>query len=381
MRLPDAGPAGGVALVREWIADLATISCAPESLDALLIPPGQPQETFGLLLAALRLNLPAVCVSPASASLAASLAALGFTPLNGQPSETVVDAARREKRALVENFSLANAVRAVGAAGGGPESFVHLAALAREAGVVGFSQMVRVLAPETPAVPSEWLREHGVAGLFAHLGDALHDVPTVAGRLKKELPDAPSPSGESSRIVFVRGRSSGAEAMVRVDAGVTEASGQCRVFESEGDGVRAVVAGRIRESDLLVVRGCGARGGPGLVRLDGLAEALREAGLAVPVLTDGVAPEEAPGTWASLFTPEAAAGGVMGRLRDGDGLRLDFAEGRIRTAVEAKDLMAREAFAARARAVTGYAARYAVSALPALEGAGFGYCGEPAVSL
>jgi dihydroxy-acid dehydratase len=120
---------------------------------------------------------------------------------------------------------------------------------------------------------------------------------------------------------------------------------------------------------MLVVGGCGPRGGPGLTRLDALGRSLEEAGLEVPVITDGLAPEDALGTWITLFTPEAAAGGVLGLLRDGDTLRIDLAEDRIRT--KAREFESREPTEFPNSTGTGYAARYARTALPALEGAGF----------
>jgi dihydroxyacid dehydratase/phosphogluconate dehydratase len=127
----------------------------------------------------------------------------------------------------------------------------------------------------------------------------------------------------------------------------------------------------IDPSDLLVVVGCGPRGGPGLLRLDRLGHALGEAGLVVPVLTDGLPPEGLAGSWASLAAPEAAAGDVIGRLRDGDHLRLDLEEGLIRTGVRAEEFDRRDPFVIPAPSGSGYAARYARTALSALEGAGF----------
>jgi dihydroxyacid dehydratase/phosphogluconate dehydratase len=103
-----------------------------------------------------------------------------------------------------------------------------------------------------------------------------------------------------------------------------------------------------------------------------LGDALRETDLDVPVLTDGLPPENTVGCWASMATPEATAGGVIGRLRGGDALRLDLAEGLIRTGVKADEIRRRESFPASASSSFGYAARYAHTALPALEGAGFG---------
>jgi dihydroxyacid dehydratase/phosphogluconate dehydratase len=129
--------------------------------------------------------------------------------------------------------------------------------------------------------------------------------------------------------------------------------------------------GEVDAGALLVVMGCGPRGGPGLLRLDRLGGALDEANLSVPVLTDGLAPEGVSGGWASLMAPEAAAGGVISRLRDGDTLRLDLEEGLIRTGVVAEEIRRREPFTVVLPAGYGYATRYARSALPALEGAGF----------
>jgi dihydroxy-acid dehydratase len=374
LRLPTARPPGGVALAREWVADATEVSCAGANLDALLLASDDPEQLFGMLLAAARLGLPAVCDAPPGTPLSAALTALGFSPPSGNAAGVAAGTAPGGPRpgGLLDNFSLANALRAGVAAGGGPGLLIHLSALAREAGVAGFGQMVRVLAPETPAAAPAWVAEHGVPALLAALGDALHDGPTVSGQLKKGLPSAPPTLDGAHRFVFVRARASGGEALCRAPAGVLEAAGGCRVFSCEGTAVRAVRAGEVGSDALLVVLGCGPRGGPGLLRLDALGAALGEAGLATPVVTDGLAPEGVAGLWASLFSPEAAVGGVMGRLRDGDGLRLDLGGGRIRTDVGTEEFTSRKPSEPPSRAGAGYAARYARSALPALEGAGFG---------
>jgi dihydroxy-acid dehydratase len=365
-------PGDGVALRREWLADLVEISYSAMDLDGLLLEAAHSEELAGMLLAALHLDLPTVCTRPASLSLSASYVALGLVPGFGDPAAAAVALTESEglrPLELVDDFSLANALRAGVAAGGGPEVIVHLAALAREAGVAGFDQTIRVLAPETFEVAPAWLHEHGVPGLLASLGDTLHEVPTVAGNLKENLPAAPPASEEHSRLVFVKARASGAEAICRVRKGVTEVAGECRVFGSEEEAVSAVHDGKVGEGTMLVVGGCGPAGGPGLLRLDSLGRSLREAGLRLPVMTDGLAPEDAVGTWISLFTPEAATGGVLSLLRDGDVLRIDLVEGRIRT--RARDIDSREPYELSDSADTAYADRYARTALPAFEGAGF----------
>ena len=326
-----------------------------------------------MLIATLRLDLPAVYAPPASPPLFAALVALGLAPGAGDPASTAVSLPESygpRPRELVDNFSLANALRAGIAAGGGVEMLVHLAAIAREAGVTGFGQMMRVIAAETPEANPGWLREYGVPGLLSSLGDTIHDVPTVAGNLKENLTSAPPTPEEHSRLVFIMARASGAEAVCRVRKGVTEPAGGCRVFGSEEEAVSSVLRGEVGEKALLVVGGCGPRGGPGLLRLDALGQSLKESGLEVPVLTDGLAPEDAEGAWVSLFTPEAASGGVLSLLRDGDTLRIDLAEGRIRTG--AREFTSREPGEFPNSAGQVYAVRYARNALPALAGAGFG---------
>ena len=380
--LPKTRPEGGVALAREWIADSTQISCSYERLDALLIAAEEPEEIPGFVLSALRLNLPTVAVPPRDARLFAALAALGLTPLASDPAEVIIEAARGggpRPLELVEDFALANALRASLSLGEGPEGIVHLSAIAREAGDVGFDQMLRVLVPETPLLTQPgcgWFEEHGIAGLLAHLGETLHDIRTVEGKLHEMLPPAPPapPPSDESRLVFVEGRASGTEALCRVSGSVTEISGECRVLHSEKFAVRMLEGGFFEPDSLLVVGGCGPRGGPGLLRLDRLAQTLHESGLeeSISVITDGLPPSEARGTWVSLVSPEAAAGGVIGRLRDWDTLRIDLAEGRIRTGVKAGELESRDPYEVPDPTGTGYAARYARSALPALEGAGFG---------
>lgn len=369
--LPPDLPAG-VAMAREWIADAAQL-LLPSGLDALLLATDEPEVLAGLLTCALRLDLPTVVV-PGETALHVALAAAGIASHPEDPAEAVVRAARDggpRPGALLDNFSLANALRAGVAAGGGPTLLVHLSAAAREASVAGFSQMLRVLAPETPVLPRSWVEDHGTSGVLASLGDVLHDVPTIAGSLRAGLPEAPPTPEPAARLVFIRGRNSGTEAVCGVPAGVTEVAGACRVFRSEREAVRAVKSGEVGAGTLIVVPGCGARGGPGVLRLERLTEALESSGLEreVGVLTDGLAPDT-EGVWISAFYPEAAAGGIIGRLADGDDLRIDLVEGRIRTGVKVEEILARR-FPTSGLAGRGYAARYARAALPALEGGGF----------
>lgn len=379
--LPVGRPEGGVALAREWVADAAEISCAVHHLDGLLLAASEPEDLAGLVLAALRLDLPAVVAPNGDAHLSTALVALGLSPVEGDPVSTAVEAASNNgprPRNLVDDFSLVNALRAGLSLGGGPELLVHLSAIAAEAESSGFPQTLRVITPETRQLvepESGWFAEHGTAGLLARLGDALNDTGTVSGRLREVMPPAPPepPRLIGTHLTFVEARSSGAVALCWVRESEAEISGECRVCHSESSAVEMVEGGSLDTPCLLVVYGCGPRGGPGLSRLDRLARVLEEEGLAgsVTVITDGLPPRSASGSWISLFSPEAATGGVIGLLRDGDTLRISLDEGRIRTGVPAREFEEREFQEFPDHTGTGYAERYARNARPALEGAGF----------
>lgn len=374
----------GVALRREWFADSVQVFCSASGVEALLTGTQGPERAAGALIAALRLRLPLISVAPPGSPLDVALAALGFAPLKGEnPGELAVGTAVSggpSADALVSSFSLSNALRAGISAGGGPEVILHLSAIAREGGEFGFSRMMRVLVPETvPLVTtgSLWFERHGVTGLLAHLGDTLQESATVTGWLKDQLPSPPESPPETSgaRILLVEGRGSGLEALCGAPGGETEElSGYCRVFLSEERAVREVTSGRVEEGAFLVVGGCGPRGG-GLRQLDLLREALRDTGLesSVAVFTDGLFPGELLENSCSLAVPEAASGGVLGKLRDGDFLRVDLGEKRLRTGVRAEKIRERDNLAVAAfSGESGYAGRYARSALSALEGGGFG---------
>lgn len=377
--LPEARPAAGVALVREWVADTTEILLGAEKPDALLIDADRPAELIGLFLAALRLDLPTV-VARRDNAYTAALTALGVVPLNGDAAGTAVEIATNREPSLGElvgNFALANALRVGISTGGGPELIVHLSAIAREGDVSGFSQMLRVLTPETAEVAppdSTWFQEQGIGRLLSYLDDDLHDVPTVTGWLKDSLPSAPPDPEERFRMVFVEGKASRSEAICRAPVGTEEVAGECRIFLSDDEAAQAVREGEIEPGNLVVVGGCGPRGGPGLSKLETLGQALEETGLAesVPVLTDGLPPDTASGSWISLMVPEAEANGMIGRLRDGDELRMDLQEGRIRAGMKPSEMRTREPYEATDNQDTGYAGRYARSARRAFDGAGFG---------
>jgi hypothetical protein len=319
LELPSVRPQGGVALAREWVADATQISCARQHLDGLLLAAEEPEELAGLVLVALRLNLlrwqapVATSTSPPHSRRSASCPSREIR--HRWPSRSQGAAVPRT-RDLVDGLLLVNALRAGLSLGGGPELLVHLSAIAgrRRLRILAVAQGNHPRDDAARRPDSGWFAEHGVAGLLARLGDALNDTGTVSGRLRElvlpssAVPEPPRTTG--SRLTFVEARASGASALCRLYGAETEISGQCRVCHTEKLAVNAVEEGSLETPSLLVVGGCGPRGGPGLARLERLSRVLEEEGLidSVPVITDGLPPRSGSGTWISLFSPEAAVG-------------------------------------------------------------------------
>lgn len=381
----------GVALAREWVADRLEMELLADTPEAIVFEAGAPAEIAGIITAAVRLNVLAVCVAPPDDVFTAAVAALGFTPLDETadiPEIVLGGVGERGLRArrMVDSFSLANALRVALVLGGGSETLVHLAAIGREAEVVGFPRMSRVLAPETPSVTnpgSAWYRENALPGVLHHLGDSLRDARTVSGTLRSHAREPEEePGDEAFSCDFVKARTSGAEVICRVPVGTEEISGRCRVFDSEKTAIEGLA--KVSEENLenpqedplvFVVRGCGPGGDPGMRVLGELANSIATLGLTerVSVLTDGLVPDGASGSWASMFSPEAAAGGVIGRLINDDLLKVNLAEGRILTSVTGEDLSFRRSFRKSSqKSLPAYAKRYAKNNLPAIEGASFG---------
>jgi dihydroxy-acid dehydratase len=140
-------------------------------------------------------------------------------------------------------------------------------------------------------------------------------------------------------------------------------AGPARVFESEEAAVEAILGGRIREGDVIVIRYEGPRGGPGMREMLSPTSAVKGMGMAgsVALITDGRFSGATSGASIGHVSPEAAEGGPIGLVNEGDTITIDIDAGTL--TLEVTD----EFLATRARAWTapepkvksGYLARYA----------------------
>jgi dihydroxy-acid dehydratase len=304
-------------------------------------------------------------------------------------------------RELVTPVSLRNAARAVSATAGSTNAALHLLAIAHEAGV-RFDLEAIDRAARTPVIAD--LKPGGrytAAELFAAGGSALiarelrvagllDDMPTVTGRsLFAEL-DAWSESraddsrGHSAQDI-VRAVSDplkprGGWAILYGDLapegsivklaghGRERFDGPARVFDSEEAAFAAVQARRIRSGDVVVIRFEGPAGGPGMREMLAVTAALVGQGLGndVALITDGRFSGATHGFMVGHVAPEAARGGPIACLRDGDRVRIDVVTRRLD--VDA-DLSAREPRRIAARVMTGVLAKYARDVGSAARGA------------
>ena len=272
-----------------------------------------------------------------------------------EAGQLVMDVLRRGLRPseILTRKAIENGIACAAATGGSTNVVLHLLALAREAGVPleidDFDQiseqtpLIGDLRPGGRYVALDLDRAGGIQLVAQRLveGGKVHgDVITVTGRtLAEEAADAVETPGqdvvrplsdplkETGGLVILHGSLAPDGCVVKV-AGYerTLHRGPARVFEQEEDALAAVLAGGIREGDVLVIRNEGPVGGPGMREMLGVTAALVGAGLGetVALLTDGRFSGATRGLMAGHVAPEAAASGPIAAVREGDTIAFDI---------------------------------------------------------
>jgi dihydroxy-acid dehydratase len=295
----------------------------------------------------------------------------------------------RPKQILTRD-AFENAIASVAATGGSTNAVLHLLAIAYEAGVGlslddfdQISERVPLLADLKPGgrfVATDLYRAGGTGVVAKRLDKAglLHaDALTVSG---KSIGDEAKAATEAAAqevvrpldrpikmtggLVILKGNLAPEGCVVKV-AGHEHLHhrGPARVFDSEEAAFAAVQQGRIQAGDVLVIRYEGPRGGPGMREMLGVTAALVGAGLgdSVALLTDGRFSGATRGLMAGHVAPEAASGGPIAAVRDGDVIVFDVGQRELR--VELSDEEIRKRLASwkppEARYRTGVMAKYA----------------------
>ncbi|TIN20040.1 MAG: dihydroxy-acid dehydratase [Mesorhizobium sp.] len=303
-------------------------------------------------------------------------------------------------RDIVTLKALENAATVVSATGGSTNAALHLPAIAHEAGIKFDLFDVAKIFEKTPYiadlkpggkyVAKDMFEAGGIPLLMKTLLDHgyLHgDCLTVTGRTLAEnmehvvwnehqdvVRPANKPITQTGGVVGLKGNLAPEGAIVKV-AGMAELkfSGPARCFDSEEECFEAVTHRNYREGEVLVIRYEGPRGGPGMREMLSTTAALYGQGMGgkVALITDGRFSGATRGFCIGHVGPEAAVGGPIGLLRDGDLISIDAVNGMIEVALSDSELAAR-AKTWKARTTdyqSGAIWKYAQTVGPARDGA------------
>jgi len=256
-------------------------------------------------------------------------------------------------RDIVTRKSIDNAIASVATTGGSTNAVLHLLAMAREAGIAlniddfqTISERTPLLVDLKPAgkfVAVDVDKAGGIAVIAQRLAQGGYvdgSAMTVTGRtFAQEAADAKETPGQevihalnnpikkSGGLVILRGSLAPEGCVIKV-TGIerTQQKGPARVFESEEAAMAAVMGGNIRSGDIMVIRYEGPRGGPGMREMLGVTSAIVGAGLSesVALITDGRFSGATRGFCVGHIAPEAAVGGPIAAVEEGDIINLDI---------------------------------------------------------
>ena len=299
---------------------------------------------------------------------------------------------------IMKPESFENAITIDVALGGSLNTVLHLPAIASELGIKisleKFDEVSRriphlcALKPAGPHTVLDFAKAGGVPALMKQLESMLNlSVLTVTGKmLNKNIERAKvldteiirplsKPISSEGSIAVLKGNLAPNGAVVKqvaVSAKMKKHEGPARVFECLEDAVKALGAKEIKRGDVVIVRYEGPKGGPGMREQHMLASLLMGMGLgeSVALVTDGRFSGSTRGPMIGHVSPEAAEGGPIAVVQDGDRVRIDIPNRKLELLVSDEELQQRlRGWRAPARKLKGYLARYAKMVGAAGEGA------------
>jgi len=298
-------------------------------------------------------------------------------------------------RGFLDRRALENAMAGVVASGGSTNGVLHLLAIAREAGVPLSLDELAAISARTPVIADlvpggRWVAEdlHRAGGTAAlirelvRLGCVDGAAPTVDGRsLAQAAAGAPEPDGEvigsfkeRGSLYALRGNLAPDGCVVKVAGTARQRhSGPARVFEDEESCADAVRAGSVAPGDVLVLRYEGPSGGPGMREMLSITSSVVGAGLgeSVALVTDGRFSGATRGLMVGHVAPEAARGGPLAAVADGDVVTIDVDVGLLQVELPDEEIARRLAAwtPPTPRYTSGVFARYAAAVGSASDGA------------
>ncbi len=304
-------------------------------------------------------------------------------------------------RDIMTEKAFMNALTVDMALGCSTNSMLHLPAIAREAGVELNVDIANEISARTPNLchlaPAghtyiEELNEAG--GVYAVMNELNKkellntDVMTVTGKTMAEniegcvnmntevIRPIDNPYSTTGGIAVLKGNLAPDSCVVKRSAVVPEMmvhEGPARVFDCEEDAIVAIKGGRIVAGDVVVIRYEGPKGGPGMREMLNPTSAIAGMGLgsSVALITDGRFSGASRGASIGHVCPEAAVGGPIALVKEGDLIKINIPENKLELAVSDEELAARRAEwkPREPKVTTGYLARYAKMVSDSCKGA------------
>lgn len=271
-------------------------------------------------------------------------------------------------RQILTRDAFENAIRVDLALGGSSNTVLHLLAIAHEAGVDLPLETFDILARQTPQLASmnpagvHFMEDldvaGGVLGVLKQLGDRVKDCPTVMGLSTRQLVSSidridekvirpvDTPVKKEGGIAVLFGNLAPKGAVVK-QSGVSEPmmrfTGTARCFDSEEEAMAALMQGRITSGNVVVIRYEGPKGGPGMREMLAPTAAIMGLGLgdSVALITDGRFSGGTRGPCIGHISPEAAEGGPIALVEEGDEILLDIPNRRLELLVDEETLAER----------------------------------------
>ncbi len=294
-------------------------------------------------------------------------------------------------RDIMTKEAILNALTVDMALGCSTNSMLHLPAIAHEVGFdfdISFANPISEktpnlchLAPAGPTYMEDLNEAGGVYAVMKELADAgliNTECMTVTGKTIGEnisgavnrdpevIRPLDNPYSKTGGLAVLKGNLAPDGSVVKRSAVAPEMmkhKGPARVFDCEEDAISAIKGGKIKEGDVVVIRYEGPKGGPGMREMLNPTSAIAGMGLGstVALITDGRFSGASRGASIGHVSPEAAVGGPIALVKDGDIISIDIPEMKLELEVDDKELEARRAAwqPRKAAVTTGYLARYA----------------------
>ena len=403
-------------VTRDLIADSTECMALAHQFDALVMVPNCDKNVPGLLMAAARINVPTVFVSggPMLAghvqgkkrSLSSMFEAVGSYAAGTMTEDDVREYEEKvcptcgscsgmykniRPRDIMTKDAILNALTVDMALGCSTNSMLHLPAIAHEIGFdfdIAFANPISEKTPNlchlAPAGPTymEDLNEAGgvyaVMKELADIGLLNTDCMTVTGKTVGEnianavnknpevIRPVDNPYSKTGGLAVLKGNLAPDGSVVKRSAVCDEMmvhEGPARVFDCEEDAIAAIKGGKIVAGDVVVIRYEGPKGGPGMREMLNPTSAIAGMGLgsSVALITDGRFSGASRGASIGHVSPEAAVGGPIALVEEGDIIRINIPEMKLEIAVSDEEMAARKAKwqPREPKVTTGYLKRYA----------------------